>query len=187
MEEVKKEQTEAAEEQKASEEGQRTEEREDRPSYEELEQRVKELEREKEELYDKLLRLHAEFENFRKRIQRELELHKELANESIIKELLVVVDNFERALESLEKDGQTDSFAEGVKLIYKQLKELLRRFGVEEIEAEGKKFDPNLHEAVMQVEHEEDNIVVQEVQKGYRLKGKLIRPSKVIVSKKKTA
>ena len=163
-------------------------EQEEKESIKELEEKIEALEKEKNELFDKLLRLHAEFENFKKRTQKELERFKELANESIIKEILLVVDNFERALESVEKDKNVDSFIEGVKLIYKQLKETLKRFGVEEIEAEGKEFDPMVHEAIMQVEDEEkDNIVVQEVQKGYKLKGKLIRPSKVIVSKKKAS
>ncbi len=162
------------------------EEQERQENVEELKRELEELKKERDELYDRLLRTHAELDNFRKRIQRELERAKELANEAIIKEILIVLDNFERALESLEKSENTESFVEGVKLIYKQLKETLKKFGVEEIEAEGKEFDPNVHEAIMQVEDEEkDNIVVQEVQKGYKLKGKLIRPSKVIVSRKK--
>ncbi len=156
---------------------------------EELETLKKELEKakaEREDLYDKLLRLSAEFDNFRKRTQRDLERFKELANEAIIKELLLILDNFERALEAVEKGSDLEAFIEGVKLIHKQFKETLKRFGVEEIEARGVEFDPNIHEAVMQVEDEEkDNIVVQEVQKGYKLKGKLLRPSKVIVAKKK--
>ncbi len=150
-----------------------------------LKEELESLRKEKDELYDKYLRLNAEFENFRKRMQKEAERFKELANEAIIKELLLVVDNFERALQSAE-GGSTEGFVEGVKLIYKQLKDVLSRFGVEEIEAVDREFDPNLHEAIMQVDHEEkDNIVVQEVQKGYKLKGKLIRPSKVVVARKK--
>ncbi len=174
-EQVKEEKCEQAQEQEAQE-------------VEELKKRVEELEKEKEEIYDRLLRLHAEFENFRKRTQRELEKQIELANERLIRELLIVVDNFERALEAVDEDSSAKGFVEGVRLIYRQLKDLLQRFGVEEIEAEGKEFDPMVHEAVMQVEDEEkDNIVVQEVQKGYKLKGKLIRPSKVVVSRKKAS
>ena len=97
-----------------------------------------------------------------------------------------MIDNFERAIESVKENNNLESFAEGVKLIHKQLKEVLKKFGVEEIDAVGKEFDPNVHEAIMQVEHEEkDNVVIQEVQKGYKLRGKLLRPSKVIVSRKK--
>ncbi len=165
------------------------EEKETRTNEEEIEKLKEELKKAEEEravLYEKLLRLSAEFDNFRKRTQRELERFKELANETIIKELLLILDNFERALKAAEEGSSLETFVEGVKLIYRQFKETLKKFGVEEIEAEGTEFDPNVHEAVMQVEDEEkDNVVVQEVQKGYKLKGKLIRPSKVVVAKKK--
>jgi len=165
------------------------EEKETRTNEEEIEKLKEELKKAEEEravLYEKLLRLSAEFDNFRKRTQRELERFKELANETIIKELLLILDNFERALKAAEEGSSLETFVEGVKLIYRQFKETLKKFGVEEIEAEGMEFDPNVHEAVMQVEDEEkDNVVVQEVQKGYKLKGKLIRPSKVVVAKKK--
>ncbi len=169
------------------EELQEKEEKEKENEIEKLKEELKRAEEERADLYDKLLRLSAEFDNFRKRTQKELERFKELANEAIIKELLLILDNFERALEAVEKGSDLETFVEGIKLIHRQFKETLKKFGVEEIEAEGVEFDPNFHEAVMQVEDEEkDNVIVQEVQKGYKLKGKLIRPSKVVVAKKKS-
>ena len=164
-------------------------EEQDSKSEEELEKIKAELEeakKEREELYERLLRLSAEFDNFRKRVQKEFEKFKELANEALIKEFLIILDNFERAIEAIEEGGDLSTLVDGVKLIHRQFKETLKKFGVEEIEAEGNVFDPNVHEAVMQVEDDEkDNVVVKEVQKGYKLKGKLLRPSKVVVAKKK--
>lgn len=184
MEEVKNQ--EAKEVQEKTEEAMVEEHKQEEEDLEKLKEELEQLKKEKEELFDKYLRLHAEFENFRKRTQREIERFKEIANEAIIKEILPVIDNFERAIESVKENNNLESFAEGVKLIHKQLKEVLKKFGVEEIDAVGKEFDPNVHEAIMQVEHEEkDNVVIQEVQKGYKLRGKLLRPSKVIVSRKK--
>ncbi len=153
-------------------------------SLEELAKKIENLEREKAELTDRLLRLQAEFDNFRKRTRREMEEFKERAHEEILCDILYVLDNIERALEAAEKGADKDSLHQGVKLIHKQFKELLKRFGVEEVTALYCKFDPNLHQAVMQVEgdeEEKDQTVVQEIEKGYLLKGKLLRPSKVVV------
>ncbi len=158
--------------------------KEEEVSLEELTKRIEELEREKAELTDRLLRLQAEFDNFRKRTQREMEEFKERAHEAILCDILYVLDNIERALEAAEKGADKESLHEGVRLIHKQFKELLKRFGVEEVTALYCKFDPNLHQAVMQVEGEErekDQTVVQEIEKGYLLKGRLLRPSKVVV------
>ncbi|BAT71914.1 molecular chaperone GrpE [Thermosulfidibacter takaii ABI70S6] len=186
--EEEKNQKQNAEEITAEENKEEQKEADIKEESEKLKEELEKLKKERDALYDKLLRTLAEFDNFRKRIQRDLEVAKELANETIIKEILLVLDNFERALEAIEQNKNVESFIEGVKLIHKQLKETLKKFGVEEIEAVGKEFDPNVHEAIMQVEDEEkDNVVVQEVQKGYKLKGKLIRPSKVIVTKKKAS
>ncbi len=153
-------------------------------SLEELTKKIETLEQEKAELTDRLLRLQAEFDNFRKRTRREMEEFKERAHEEILCDILYVLDNIERALEAAEKGADKESLHEGVKLIHKQFKELLKRFGVEEVTALYCKFDPNVHQAVMQVEGEEeekDQTVIQEIEKGYLLKGKLLRPSKVVV------
>ncbi len=179
MEEVKEQKDQREKETRETEE---TQERE--TSQEELVKRIEELEKEKAELSDRLLRLQAEFDNFRKRTRREMEEFKERAHEEILCHILYVLDNIERALEAAEKGADKESLHQGVKLIHKQFKELLKRFGVEEVTALYCKFDPNLHQAVMQVEGEEkekDQTVVQEIEKGYLLKGKLLRPSKVVV------
>ncbi len=180
MEEVK---VEREEENKKKEEGETTI-RDEEVSLEELAKRIEELEKEKAELTDRLLRLQAEFDNFRKRTKKEMEEFKERAHETILCDILYVLDNIERALEAAEKGADKESLHEGVKLIHKQFKELLKRFGVEEVTALYCKFDPNIHQAVMQVEgkeEEKDQTVVQEIEKGYLLKGKLLRPSKVVV------
>ncbi len=179
MEEVKEQKDQREKETREAEEA-----REKETSQEELVKRIEELEKEKAELTDRLLRLQAEFDNFRKRTRREMEEFKERAHEEILCHILYVLDNIERALEAAEKGADKESLHQGVKLIHKQFKELLKRFGVEEVTALYCKFDPNLHQAVMQVEGEEeekDQTVVQEIEKGYLLKGKLLRPSKVVV------
>ena len=179
MEEVKVEK-----EEETREKEEETAAHEKKVSLEEPAKRIEELEKEKAELTDRLLRLQAEFDNFRKRTKREMEEFKERAHETIMCDILYVLDNIERALEAAEKGADKESLHEGVKLIHKQFKELLKRFGVEEVTALYCKFDPNLHQAVMQVEGEEeekDQTVVQEIEKGYLLKGRLLRPSKVVV------
>lgn len=162
------------------------EEVEKEKEIEALKEKIEKLMDEKRELEDKYLRALAELDNFRKRTLREIERIRETAEEGVIKELLFVVDNFERALDALEKGADFNSFAEGVKLIYRQFRELLLRFDVEEIDSLGKPFDPLLHEALLVVEDEEkDNVVVQVVEKGYKFRGNVLRPSKVVVAKKK--
>ena len=154
------------------------------PSLDELSAKVEELEEERDALKDRLLRLQAEFENYRKRVQKEMEEFREQAHGAVICDILYILDNMERALEAAEKGADRESLLQGMRLIHKQFKEVLKRFGVEEIEALYAKFDPNLHQAVMQVngeEEEKDQTVVQEVEKGYLLKGRLLRPSKVVV------
>lgn len=133
-------------------------------------------------LTDNLQRLQAEFNNFRRRTQQEKESLSIYANEKIVTELLPVIDNMERALEACE-DRESDIY-KGVELVYKQLKDTLSKFSVEEIAAENEEFDPNFHMAVMQeaVEGVESNKVVAVLQKGYKLSNKVIRPSMVKVS-----
>ena len=144
---------------------------------EELEEKIKKQE-------DRYLRLVAEFDNYKKRNARLYDSMVQSAREGMMSPLLEVVDNFERALESSE-DSDIKSFKKGTRLIYEQLNELLRKEGVEPIEAVGAEFNPNLHEAMMQVESDEypEGIIVGEVIRGYKLRDKVIRFSKVTVSK----
>src|SRR5690606_17098895 len=128
-------------------------------------------------------RLKAEFDNFRKRTQREKEEISKYAAERIILSLLPVIDNFERAIESTANNKDFESFSQGVNLIFRQLYKVLEDEGLKAIEAVGQQFDPNLHEAMMKEESDqEENIVLEEFQKGYFLKDKVIRFSKVKVS-----
>ena len=135
-------------------------------------------------LEDKLLRSAAEFDNYKKRVARQYEDMVRLASESMLGELLEVVDNFERALNHTEEDTDFDAFREGTKLILSQMMNLLKKYDVTPIEAIGQPFDPNLHEAMMQIESDEfdDGVVAIEVTKGYRQGQRVIRHSKVGVS-----
>ncbi|CQR46897.1 Protein GrpE [Paraliobacillus sp. PM-2] len=145
---------------------------------------VEKLQKEKDELYEKLLRVQAEYDNFRKRTQKEKEADRKYRSQSLITELLPVVDNFERALKTEVKDNSTQQFVEGMEMIYRQLNDVLNKEGVEVIETVGTDFDPHLHQAVMQVEDDQydSNTVVEELQKGYKLKDRVIRPAMVKVN-----
>ncbi len=138
-----------------------------------------------EEAKNKYLRALADFDNYRKRVAREREQYIQCANEELIKSLLEVVDNLERALEVSRENTNHEALAKGVELTLERLKNVLSEQGLCPIECKGLPFDPNYHEAVMAVEHEgaEPETVIEETQKGYTLKGKVIRPSKVVVSK----
>ena len=134
-----------------------------------------------EELTDRVTRQMAEFDNFRKRSEKEKSQMYEIGAKDIIEKILPVVDNFERGL---AQAPEGDSFADGMKMIYKQLITTLDELGVKPIEAVGKEFDPNFHNAVMHVEDEEagENIVVEEFQKGYTYKDFVVRHSMVKVA-----
>ena len=134
-----------------------------------------------EELQDKVKRQMAEFDNFRKRTEKEKSSMFEMGASDMIKKLLPIVDNFERGLAQAQEG---DAFADGMKMIYKQLMTTLEGLGVEAIEAVGKEFDPDFHNAVMHVEDEKagDNMVVEELQKGYTYKGFVVRHSMVKVA-----
>lgn len=139
-----------------------------------------------EEQKNKLLRALADFDNYKKRTQSERLQVIQFANETLITELLPVVDNFSRAMAAAEKIQVNDELQKGLALVKKQVEDILRKHGAEEILALGKPYDPNFHEAIMQKEHDgPDGIVIEEVQKGYTFHGRVIRPSMVIVSKKK--
>ena len=134
-----------------------------------------------EELQDRLKRQMAEFDNFRKRTEKEKAAMYEIGAKDIIEKILPVVDNFERGL---AQATEGDPFAEGMEKIYKQLTTTLESLGVEPIEAVDKEFNPDLHNAVMHVEDESvgDNIIVEELQKGYTYKGFVVRHSMVKVA-----
>ena len=134
------------------------------------------------DLEDRVKRQMAEFENFRKRTDKEKSSMYEMGAKAVVEKILPVIDNFERGLAQVPEEG-ADSFAEGMKMIYKQLLTELDNLGVKPIEALGKEFDPNIHNAVMQVESEEyeSGIVAQELQKGYMYRDSLVRPSMVAV------
>ncbi len=135
--------------------------------------------------YDKYLRAVAELDNYKKRAARERADYIKYANENILKDLLTVYDNMERAREHAANSRDFDSFLEGLDMIQGQFKELLARYGVESIETKDREFDPNVHEAVMRVQGtaENDNKIVEELEKGYMLNGRLLRPAKVSVAK----
>lgn len=134
-----------------------------------------------EELQDRLKRQMAEFDNFRKRTEKEKAAMYEIGAKDIIEKILPVVDNFERGLAQAPQD---DPFADGMEKIYKQLTTTMEGMGVEPIEAVGKEFNPDFHNAVMHVEDESvgENIVVEELQKGYTYKGFVVRHSMVKVA-----
>jgi len=166
-------------------------------SNEELEQAADDTEREQsseqeliimqqevQEANDMMLRLAAELENYKKRSVKDRESIVKYASQSTIESLLPILDNFERAIESVEESKNFDSLLDGVKMISKQVFDLLEKKGVSEIESVGEAFDPNIHEAVMQAPSCEypENVVSEELQKGYMLHDRVIRPSMVVVS-----
>lgn len=137
-----------------------------------------------EELTDRLRRTMAEFDNFRKRTEKEKSSMYEIGAKSVIEKILPVVDNFERGLSSIPEEAKGTPFADGMEKIYKQLMKELEGLGVKPIEAVGKEFDPNFHNAVMHVEDESlgENIVAAELQKGYMYRDSVVRHSMVQVA-----
>lgn len=137
-----------------------------------------------EELKDRLARQMAEFDNFRKRTEKEKSAMYEIGARDIIEKILPVLDNFERGLTAVPEDAKGSAFAEGIEMIYKQLVKMLEDAGVEAIEALGKQFDPDLHNAVLHVEDDSfaENEITQELQKGYKYRGTVIRHSMVQVA-----
>ena len=143
---------------------------------------------ESEKRHDQMLRTIAEFDNSRKRTEREKEESLKYALESFVKELIPTIDSIERAIQSTKESQDFDALAEGVEMIYKGILSILEKRGVTPIEAVNKPFDPMQHEAVMHVESEEvpENNVIEAWQKGYMLHNRVIRPAMVSVSKGKS-
>jgi len=194
LEEMKREidEAEAAEEEDAAEEAARDVREEtaegSREGTEEAEngaddpvKRAEKLEADLAEKDAQMLRLRADFDNFRRRSVKEREELAAVVTQGILTDMLPLLDNFERAL--LAEGSDLDSFRAGVSMIYKQMQEALAKNGLEVIDTKDKKFDPNFHQAVMRVQdpEKEDDTIEQELQKGYMVKGRVIRPSMVQV------
>lgn len=158
-----------------------------------LKQRLKGVEKELEltdreakEYLDYLVRLKGELRSFRQRTQREKEILKESAAEDLIKELLPILDDFELAIGSAKKSKNFSGFAEGVKMIFNQMRDLLKKQGLKPIKTKGEEFDPHLHEAVGTADSKKypDNLIVEEMRRGYILNDKVLRPAVVKVNKR---
>ena len=147
-----------------------------------VEDKAAALEAELKEKSDRILRLQADFENFRRRTAKEKEELAAVITQNILGDLLPLLDNFERAMAVEQTDGE--AFQKGVEMIFTQLREVLDKHGLENIEAEGQTFDPNFHQAVMRVEDSDapDGTITQVLQKGYQAKGRVIRPAMVQVA-----
>ena len=142
------------------------------------------VKRERDDYYDRLLRKTAEFDNYRKRVERERRTHAEQAATDLLQELLLVVDDFDRAL-TVDADENATSYRKGVELIHAKLHDLLRKQGVRPIEAVGADFDPNLHQAVVHEQspgHREGEVIA-ELRRGYTIGDRLLRPAMVKVAK----
>ena len=149
-----------------------------------LTEEVEKLRAEHEEGQQRLLRTQADFDNFRRRTLKEKEELGKYASAKLITELLPVIDNFQRALSTAGEHAESASYVKGVEMIFRQLEGVLSAEGLTAMESVGKPFNPEFHQAIMQVESEEyeEGIVVEEVQKGYMLKDKVLRPAMVKVS-----
>lgn len=145
---------------------------------------LEKLQAELQEQQQRTLRVQADFDNFRRRTQKEKEDLGKYASSKLITELLPVIDNFERALQASEENPEFESFSKGVNMIFRQLESVLATEGLSAMKSVGEPFNPEYHQAIMQVESDEyeEGIVVEEVQKGYMLKDKVLRPAMVKVS-----
>ena len=151
----------------------------------ELKKKLEEKEKEIKEHHDRLLRLAADFENYKKRAAREKEEWTKFANEDLLRTILPFIDNLERAINHAQKVADTGVLIEGVRLTIQQILQSLNKFGLSSFQSVGKPFDPTVHEAMLVVETDkhEPNQVVEEFQKGYLLNDRLLRPATVSVSK----
>ena len=150
-----------------------------------LQVQIESLTAERSILYDQLLRRQAEFENYRKRIERERSETFQRSRADVLLEMIPILDNLERALISLEEsDGDPDATRHGVELIHKQFKDALTKFGLRPVESLGCTFDPHVHEAVTieATDEHKENTIIEEFQKGYKIGDRLLRPAKVKVA-----
>ena len=158
-------------------------------SLKEMEAKFEAKKEEAEETYERLLRVSAEFENYKKRAAREMDEFRKYANQSLLKEMLSVVDNLELAINSSNDGEKTDqSLIKGLNLTLNEILKVFEKFNVTPIEARGKTFDPAFHEAVMREETDDypENTVISEFQKGYLIHDRLLRPAMVVVAMPKT-
>ncbi|SET65030.1 molecular chaperone GrpE [Salinibacillus kushneri] len=169
-------------EKEAEEKDSQAEETEDNQPQEKEE--LEALKKEKEDIYQKLIRVQADFDNYKRRAKKERENDLKYKSQDVVTDLLPILDNFERALQTDTNEEAMENFVEGMNMIYRQLLSAVEKAGVEEIKAEGQPFDPNLHQAVMQDsdEEKESNTVTEVLQKGYLLKDRVIRPAMVKVN-----
>ncbi len=145
------------------------------------------LKAERDDLYDRLLRKQAEFDNYKKRVERERSDFAQFASAELMRELLNAMDSFDRAIHTANSDSAAnDNMLRGLDLIYKQFQDTLTRFGLKAIEAKGQVFDPNLHQAVSTIPTDDvpENTVVDELRKGYTLNSRLLRAAMVSVAVK---
>jgi len=158
----------------------------DQQEVDSLKQEVANLKKEHDSLQDRLARKQAEFDNYRKRVDRERSEFMQFASSELMKELLNALDSFDLALKNAAGKSSAAETLRGLELIHKQLLDTMTRFGLKPIDAKGKKFDPNFHQAVStEVSRDlEENTVVEEMRKGYTLHGRLLRPAMVSVSVK---
>ena len=146
---------------------------------------IESLQKEKDELFAKLQRVSADYANYQKRVPKQISDTIGYEKERIIKSLLPALDNFEHTLQSAHSAENVDVLVKGIRIIYDQMLDILKSHNVEQIEALGERFDPAMHQAMTQQSDpdKEENTVLEEFQKGYRLNGRIIRPSRVIVNK----
>lgn len=149
------------------------------------EEKLENLQKEKDELFEKLQRVSADYANYQKRVPKQIADTIAYEKEKIIKTLLPALDNFDHALQNAPSAENIDVLVEGIKIVYDQMLDILKSHGVTQIKSLDEKFDPSLHQAMMQRSEpeKEENVVLEEFQKGYKLNDRVIRPSKVIVNK----
>ena len=157
------------------------------PGPQDAQQEIEALKKERDGLYDRLLRKQAEFDNYKKRMDREKSEFMQFASADLMKELLNAIDSFDLALKNAATKTDAQNMLRGFELIYKQLQDTLARFGLKPIEAKGKTFDPHFHQAVstQAIDEVEENTVIEEMRRGYLLNGRLLRPAMVSVAAKK--
>lgn len=155
--------------------------------FEQVKKDLEETQRQLAEMKDKFLRSHADFDNAKKRLAKEKQEFLRFANERLVRGLLPILDNFERAISHANpsEEGNSNTLKEGITLIEKQLADFLARHGLVRLETLGKKFDPHFHESIGHVEsheHADDETILEEVEAGYLFEGRLLRPAKVRIS-----
>ena len=152
---------------------------------EQLGAELESIKQEKDELFAKFQRVSADYVNFQKRVPKQIADSVALEKETIIKSLLPAFDNFDHTLDKAKHAENIEDVIKGVEIIYGQMVDILKSFGVEQINALGEKFDPTVHQAMMQRNEpdKEEGIILEEFQKGYSLNGRVIRPNKVVVNK----